>query len=83
MPSTQMIIRLDQKLKMKLAKIAKAEGKNSSLVIRELIENYVQERNIEAYIDDLWNRIGKKLKRKKITGREIAKAIRDVRKASK
>jgi len=79
MPNKQMIIRLDKDTKDKLAKLAKAEGKNSSMVVRELIENYVQERDIENYIDDLWNRIGKKLKRKRITEKDIAKAIKDFR----
>ena len=83
MSNTQMIIRLDEKIKLNLARLAKADGKNSSLVIRELIENYVQERNTDKYIDDLWKRIGRKLTRKKIKHREIEKAIRDVRAAKK
>ena len=83
MATTQMIIRLDSRIKSNLAQLAKAEGKNSSLVIRELIENYVQDRNIESYIDDLWNRVGKKLKRKNIKSKDIARTIRKVRATTK
>lgn len=78
MQNKQMIIRLDKDTKDKLAKLAKAEGKNSSMVIRELIESYVQERDIENYIDDLWDRIGKKLKQKRVTEKDIAKAIKEL-----
>ena len=78
-----MIIRLDSRIKSNLAQLAKAEGKNSSLVIRELIENYVQDRNIESYIDDLWNRVGKKLKRKNIKSKDIARTIRKVKATTK
>jgi len=83
MATTQMIIRVDERVKANLAKLAKADGKNSSLVIRELIESYVQERSMDKYIDDLWRRVGRKLNRKKIQQKEIVKAIHDVRAAKK
>ncbi len=83
MATTQMIIRLDEIVKANLAKLAKADGKNSSLVIRELIESYVQERSMDKYIDDLWRRIGRKLTRKEIKQKEIVKAISEVRAAKK
>lgn len=81
--STQMIIRVDDEIKLKFAKIAKAEGKSVSVVIRELIEDYIQERDIETYIDDLWARVGKKLKSKGVTAGTIQKAIREARAARK
>ena len=83
MATTQMIIRLDERVKANLAKLAKADGKNSSLVIRELIESYVQERSMDKYIDDLWKRVGRKLNRNAIKQKEIVKAIHDVRTAKK
>lgn len=81
--STQMIIRVDNEIKSKFAQIAKAEGKSVSLVVRELIEDYIQERDIETYIDDLWARVGKKLKAKGVTTGTIQKAIRETRAAKK
>ncbi len=83
MATTQLIIRMDEAVKANLAKLAKADGKNSSLVIRELIESYVKERSMDKYIDDLWKRISRKLNRRKIKQKEIIKAIRDVRAAQK
>jgi predicted DNA-binding protein len=39
--TTQMIVRLDAGTKTKLTKFAQTEGKNTSQVVRELIENYM------------------------------------------
>lgn len=81
--NTQMIIRIDESLKNKLQKCALQEGKNTSQVLRELMENYIKERDISYYVDDLWNRIGAKLKKNKKTTRDIAKAISQSRKSTK
>ena len=83
MPTTQMIIRLDANTKTNLTKLAKSEGKNTSQVVRELIEKYVQDRNIDVYIDDLWNRVGQKLKAQNVKEDDIKRVIRDVRAVKK
>ena len=81
--SKQMIIRLDDDTKNKMAKFAKAEGKNTSQVVRELIAQYLQERDIGAYVDDLWQRTGKKLKGKGVGPQSIQSAIKQVREERK
>ncbi len=55
--TTQMIVRIDPNLKSKVNNFAKAEGKNVSEVVRELLEDYVKSRDINSYVDDLWDRI--------------------------
>lgn len=77
--STQMIVRLDPELKAKVNSLAKAEGKSVSEVVRELLEDYVKHRDIGAYIDDLWDRIGGKLTARRVRSRDIQSAIRQVR----
>jgi len=77
--TTQMIIRIDGEVKNRLNKLARNEGKTTSEIVRELIEERIKERDIGAYIDDLWNRIGKKLKSKGITPAAINKAIKESR----
>ena len=77
--NTQLIVRLEEELKSKITKLAKAEGKTTSQVVRELVRNYVQERDMEGYIDDLWARIGTKLKARNVRRRDIARAVRNVR----
>ena len=77
--STQMIFRIEPDLKNKVNRFAKAEGKTTSEVVRELLEDYVRSRDIGAYIDDLWDRIGKKLKTKRVGPDEIQRIIQEVR----
>jgi len=77
--TTQMIIRVDDDLKEKVSKLAKSEGKNVSVIVRELMENYIKDRDISGYIDDLWKRTGKKLKAKGVKPVDIDSAIREAR----
>ena len=77
--TTQMIVRVNPDLKNKVNTLAKAEGKSVSEVVRELLEDYVKNRDIGLYVDDLWQRIGDKLTSRKIGPKEIQRAIQEVR----
>lgn len=79
--TTQMIVRIDSAVKERFSKLARVEGKTSSQMVRELIEDYIKERDIGTYVDDLWNRVGRKLKSKGIRQRDISRAIKEVRKS--
>lgn len=74
-----MIIRIDAKIKSELSRMAKAEGKNSSEIIRELIAGYLQKRDLSGYIDDLWNRISSIMKQNQVSETDISEAIREFR----
>ncbi len=77
--TTQMIVRINPELKNKVHSLAKAEGKSVSEVVRELLEDYVKNRDIGLYIDDMWQRIGDKLVSRKVSSKEIKRAIQEVR----
>jgi len=77
--TTQMIVRIDPNLKNKVSNFAKAEGKNTSEIVRELLESYVKNRDIGSYIDDLWSRIGTKIKKQKFGSDDIDSIIQKVR----
>ncbi len=77
--TTQMIIRVEPSLKNKVSQLAKSEGKNLSEIVRELLEKYTKERDMGAYIDNLWNRIGQNLSQKNISEADIDEAIKQVR----
>jgi predicted DNA-binding protein len=77
--STQMMIRIDPEMKERLNRLARVEGKTSSQMVRELIEDYIKERDIGSYIDDLWNRVGGKLRSRGVKPGDIDKAIKEVR----
>jgi len=67
-------------MKNRLNKLARVEGKTTSQMVRELIEDYLKEKDIGTYIDDLWDRIGGKLRSKGINQRDIHRAIKESRK---
>jgi antitoxin component of RelBE/YafQ-DinJ toxin-antitoxin module len=77
--TTQMIVRIDPDLKNQVTNLAKAEGRSVSEVVRELLQDYVKNRDIGLYIDDLWQRIGDKLASRKIKPEDINRAIKDTR----
>ncbi len=44
--TTQMIVRIDREVKQRFSKLARVEGKTWSQMMRELIEDYIKERDI-------------------------------------
>ena len=77
--ATQMIIRVEPALKNKVSRLAKAEGKNLSELVRELLEKYTKERDMGAYIDNLWDKIGQNLTQNNISEENIEEVIKQVR----
>jgi predicted DNA-binding protein len=78
--TNQMIIRIDSEIKNRLSKLARVEGKTTSQMVRELIEDYIRQKDIGSYIDNLWDRIGGKLRAKGINQRDVNRAIKESRK---
>jgi len=79
--ATQMIIRIAPEVKEKFNRLARIEGKTTSQMVREMIEDYIKERDIGTYIDDLWSRIGGKLKSRGIKQKDIDRSIKEVRRS--
>jgi predicted DNA-binding protein len=77
--ATQMIIRVEPTLKNKVSQLAKAEGKNLSELVRELLVKYTKERDMSAHIDNIWDRIGQNFLKNNISENDIEKAIKQVR----
>jgi predicted DNA-binding protein len=78
--TTQMIIRIDSEMKSRLNKLARVEGKTTSQMVRELIEEYIREKDIGSYVDNLWDRIGGKLRAKGINPKDVSRAVKESRK---
>ncbi len=76
---TQMIVRINPELKNKVSKLAKMEGRNISDVVRNLLEEYVRNRDISGYIDSLWKRISNKMESEGISKSDIESTISQVR----
>jgi len=77
--TTQMIVRIAPELKTKVSKLAKSEGKRVSEVVRELLEDYVRDRDVGSYVDDLWTRMGSKLASRGVSLKDVSRVIREVR----
>jgi predicted transcriptional regulator len=77
--SSQLIVRIDDELKEQVNRLAYREGKTTSLLVRELLAEYVKSRDISGYIDDLWTRTGKTLTEAGAKPADIAGAIKAVR----
>jgi metal-responsive CopG/Arc/MetJ family transcriptional regulator len=78
-----MLIRIDAQKRKTLDRLSKSEGKTTSEVVRELIDTFITQHDISAYIDSLWGRIGQTFKRKGYTEADISKLIKDSRKAAR
>ncbi len=81
--TTQLLIRIDADVKHKVDKLAKMEGQTTSGIVRQMIEEYVRERDISTHIDDLWSRIGGALKSKGAGPKKVHGAIRSYRAGKK
>jgi metal-responsive CopG/Arc/MetJ family transcriptional regulator len=80
--TTQMIIRIEPELKNEVAHFAQQEGKNLSELVRELLADYVKEKDVGAHIDDLWDRIGNRLVLNNVSESDVDEAIQHVRRNS-
>ena len=77
--ATQMIIRIEPELKDKVGRLARAEGKSTSEVVRELLEEYARNRDMEGYVDELLDRIGAKLLTRGATPAKLTRTLHEVR----
>ena len=75
----QLVIRIDRKTKKKFYELARMEGKSASEKVREMVETYIRTMDIGSVVDDLWERIGSKMKEKGVGESDVGKAVRDVR----
>lgn len=77
--NTQMIIRIDEKIKNDFNKLARSNGQTVSEAIRELMQIYIQERDASSYINNLWGRIESEIKINQVSETDIAKIIKSSR----
>jgi predicted transcriptional regulator len=74
-----MIVRMKAEIKERLNTLAEGEVKTSSQMLRELMRNYNKQKDISAYVDDLWSGIGRKLKSRGVKQKDIGRAIKGAR----
>lgn len=76
---SQIVIRIDDKTKKDFYRLVRMEGKSASEKIREMVESYVEKSDIGPVVDDLWGRIGVKIREKGFGEEDIERVIRESR----
>ena len=77
----QLLIRMTPELKRKLGKAATLEGKTTTQVVRDLIEGYVRDRDMPAYVAGLWDRIAGDMAEAGVKRSDVRRAIKASRRA--
>lgn len=75
----QMIVRIDEEKKEKFYRLVRLEGKSASEKIREMVEDYIVKTDISPVIDNLWERIGLKIRRRGFKEGDVEEVIKKVR----
>ncbi len=68
-------VKISPELNTRVSQLAKQQGKTISELVSTLLEEYVRNNDIGAYIDDLWARINRRLSQKGIDLSDIEKAL--------
>jgi len=77
--NTNIIVRIEATTKQRFARLVRSEGKSASEKVREMIDGYLRKADIGPVVDDLWDRVGTKMRKKGVRQRDVAQAIREVR----
>lgn len=81
--STQVVLRIDEETKERFQRVVRAEGKTASEKMRELIDGYLRKADLSTVVDDLWERVGSKARKRGVTTADVDAAIAEVRKSRK
>lgn len=76
---SQVLIRVDKELKDKFRRISRTEQKSVNEKVRELMEEYVKEHDMEAAMRSLWDEIGQSLRKKGYKATDVNKIVKEVR----
>ncbi len=78
---SQLIVRMDPKTKKRFYELARMEGKTASAKVREMVESYISTADVSLVVDDLWDRIGIKMRAAKTTQADVAAAVEAFRRS--
>jgi hypothetical protein len=79
--TSQILVRVDKELKEKFQRLTGIERKSINEKVRELMEEYVREHSMESAMKNLWDEIGRSMKKKGYKESDVEKMIRKVRSA--
>ena len=76
---SQILVRVDKELKDKFQRLSRTEQKSVNQKVRELMEGYVKDHDIEAAMRSLWDEMGQSLRKKGYKASDVNKMIKEVR----
>ncbi len=76
---SQVLIRVEKGLKDKFQRLSRTEQKSVNEKVRELMEDYVKEHDMETAMRCLWDEIGQSLRKKGYKASNVNKMIKEVR----
>jgi predicted DNA-binding protein len=76
---SQILVRVDKELKDKFQRLSRMEQKSVNKKVRELMEEYVKDHNMEAAMRSLWDGIGQSLRKKGYKASDVNKMVKEVR----
>jgi predicted DNA-binding protein len=76
---SQILIRVDKELKDKFQRLSRMEQKSVNKKVRELMEEYVKDHDMEAAMRSLWDEIGQSLRKKGYKTSDVNKMVKEVR----
>jgi len=76
---SQILIRVDKELKDRFRRLSRTEQKSVNEKVRELMEEYVKDHDMEAAMRSLWDEIGQSLREKGSKASDVNKMIKEVR----
>jgi predicted DNA-binding protein len=79
--AVQMIVRVDPTTKQKLGRLARAEGKTTSQLMRDAIDGYLRDHDPEAHLDDLWTRIRQSIEARGNGPEDVERTVDEVRRS--
>jgi hypothetical protein len=76
---SQVLIRVDKELKDKFQRLSRTEQKSINEKVRELMEEYVKDHDMEAALKSLWDEIGGTLRKKGYKASDVTRMIKEAR----
>jgi len=76
---TQIVVRIDKETKQRFGRLVRMEGKSASEKIRNMVDEYISRNDLPTVVDDLWERIGARLRDRGVTEKDVGRAVRDAR----
>lgn len=75
----QLFVRIDKETKAAFMELARQEGKTASEVIRQMVDQYIKERDMSVYLSRLMDRMSERVQGRGYDQGDVERVIDEVR----